>query len=105
MFVSPSHAARLQAPGISGLRKDEPVSNSDSTSSSDTARPEQRVQAFTHSVSNVEFDSEAKRVIVRQIHASSGTVLSQYPNEAQLRIRDYIGAAEAAKGQFISEQA
>lgn len=106
MFVAPVSTLSL---GVSAL-----VHSADTQSSSKSSfagqgassASAQSQPAARRNVSSVQFDKDAKRVIIQQIHANTGAVVSQYPSEAQLKIRQYVAvAAENAPPSHTSLEA
>ncbi len=47
--------------------------------------------------SHTEIDPATKSVVLRVVSEMVGTVVAQYPNEVQLRVREYVTASDAAK--------
>lgn len=69
-------------------------SKSDSRLSSNrTAADYDRPRTTSHT----EIDPATQSVVLRVVSEMVGTVVAQYPNEVQLRVREYVTASDAAK--------
>ena len=97
MIVSPSKMLQVDATNaFKALVHQDSRDNSSNETLAGRTKGTPSAVATRRTSSNTEFDLQARRLIIQQVHSKSGSIISQFPNEALLKIREYLSNQPSA---------